>query len=111
MSQYLAALREPNTCFLITGFGFNDDHLSEPMLAAVQSNPHLRLIIADPAAMARSRERESANKYWKLFSTLNERGDDIWFLNASFPELAEIIPDLKSLTPADKLMKAIKDIK
>jgi hypothetical protein len=60
--------------------------------------------------MARSRERESANKYWKQFFTLNGRGDDIWLLNASFPELAEIIPDLKSLTPADKLMKAVKDI-
>ena len=31
MSQYLVALREPNTCLIVTGFGFNDNHLSEPI--------------------------------------------------------------------------------
>ena len=38
MAQYLSALREPNTCVLVIGFGFNDDHLAEPMLAAAQSS-------------------------------------------------------------------------
>jgi hypothetical protein len=110
MSQYLAALREPNTCLFAIGFGFNDDHLSEPLLAAVRSNPHLRLIIADPGIIDREREGTKANPYWQNFFTLAKNGEDIWFINASFQDFAKLVPDLKSLTPADRLMKTIQSI-
>lgn len=107
MAQYLAAVREPSTCLLAVGFGFNDDHLAEPLLAAVQSNPHLRLIVADPGAKSNA---TNANRYWKRFFELSGRGEDVWFINASFADFAQMIPDLKSLTPADTLMKAIKGV-
>lgn len=110
MSQYLAALREPNSCVIVTGFGFNDDHLSEPLLAAVRSNPHLRLIITGPGVAAREIDRARTNRYWDEFFTLNKDGEDVWLINASFQEFAKLIPDLKSLTPADKLMKTIQGI-
>ena len=110
MSQYLAALREPNTCLIAIGFGFNDDHLSEPLLAAVRSNPHLRLIIVGPGIIDQEREETKANSYWKNFFTLAKTGEDVWFINASFQDFAKLIPDLKSLTPADRLMKTIQSI-
>lgn len=105
MAQYLAAVREPNTCLLTVGFGFNDDHLAEPLLGAVQSNPHLRVIVVDPEA--RTNETSEHTNWSRLFS-LSHRGEDVWFVNASFGGFAQMIPDLKSLTPADTLMKAIK---
>jgi len=107
MAQYLFAVREPNTCLLAVGVGFNDDHLAEPLLAAVESNPHLRLIVADCCATINV---TSTNRYWKRFFELSARGEDIWFINAPFGDFAEMIPDLKSLTPADTLMKAIKGV-
>jgi len=107
MAQYLAAVREPNTCVLAVGFGFNDDHLAEPLLAAVQSNPHLRLIVADPGAQSNA---TNATGYWERFFALSGRGEDVWFINASFTDFAQMVPDLKSLTPADALMKAIKGL-
>lgn len=107
MAQYLAAVREPNTCVLTVGVGFNDDHLSEPLLAAVQSNPHLRLIVADLRARHNTAE---GNDYWKKFSELSSQGDDVWFINASFSDFVQMIPDLKSLTPAELLMKAVKGV-
>ncbi len=110
MSQYLAALREPNTCLFAIGFGFNDDHLSEPLLAAVRSNPHLRLIIANPGIIDRESEGTKANPYWQNFFTLAKNGEDIWCINASFQDFAKLVPDLKSLTPADRLMKTIQSI-
>lgn len=110
MSQYLAALREPSTCLIVIGFGFNDDHLSEPLLAAVRSNPHLRLIIVGPGIIDQEREETKANSYWKNFFTLAKAGEDVWFINASFQDFAKLIPDLKSLTPADRLMKTIQSI-
>ena len=109
MAQYLAAVREPNTCLLIAGFGFNDNHLAEPLLAAVQSNPHLRLIIVDHSADEKA-NAASSNRFWKQFFELASRGEDVWFIKSSFEGFAQLIPDLKSLTPADTLMKAIKGV-
>jgi hypothetical protein len=37
MGQFLMALREPNTALLTFGFGFADDHLTQPIRAAVES--------------------------------------------------------------------------
>ncbi len=111
ISQYLAALREPNTCFIVIGFGFNDDHLSEPVLAAVRSNPHLRLIVVNPGIIDQESKGGNANRYWKEFFTLAKEGEDIWFVNSSFQNFAKLVPDLKSLTPADRLMKTIQSIK
>lgn len=109
MAQFLAAVREPNTCLLAVGFGFNDDHLAEPLLAAVQSNPHLRLIIVDTMAHARCTEA-TGNRFWTAFAELGAHGEDVWFINASFGDFAHMVPDLKSLTPADTLMKAIRGV-
>lgn len=107
MAQYLSAVREPNTCVIVTGFGFNDDHLSEPLLAAAQSNPHLRLIIVDPYA---ERQIAGERRYWQAFDKLASKGEDIWFVAADFESFSEMVPDLKSLTPADTLMKAIQGV-
>lgn len=107
MAQYLAAVREPNTCVLVVGFGFNDDHLAEPLLAAARSNPHLRMIIVDPNSQAQT---ANGNGYWTQFAQLGAHGEDIWFIAAGFEEFAQMIPDLKSLTPADTLMKAIQGV-
>jgi hypothetical protein len=108
MAQYLAAIREPNTCVIVAGFGFNDDHLSEPLLAAARSNSHLRLIIADPGAEAKAKDKE--HRYWPQLFALGQKSEDIWFISAGFEALANMIPDLKALTPADALIKAIKGV-
>lgn len=111
MARYLAALREPNTCLLITGFGFNDDHLSEPVLSAIKSNPYLKVIIADFLAEANATSiNAQASHYWKELKVLSEKGEDITFINSSFEDFAHLIPDLRSLTPAEKVSNAIKNI-
>lgn len=105
MAQYLGAIREPNSCLLTVGFGFNDDHLAEPLVGAVQSNPHLRVIVVDPGACV---NEANGNSHWRRLFDLSRRGEDVWFINAKFGEFVQIVPDLKSLTPADTLMKAIR---
>ena len=107
MAQYLAAVREPNTCALVVGFGFNDEHLAEPLLAAARSNPHLRLIIVAPHSQANT---ANGNEYWKQFAELGGHGEDVWFIETGFEDFAQMIPDLKSLTPADTLMKAVQRV-
>ncbi|MDX9792521.1 MAG: SIR2 family protein [Kiritimatiellia bacterium] len=107
IAQYLAAVREPNTCVLVVGFGFNDDHLAEPLLAAARSNPHLRLIIVDLYAEGKV---ANGNKYWKTLSDFATHGEDILFVAADFSAFAQMIPDLRTLPPADILMKAIQGV-
>lgn len=107
VAQYLAAIREPNSCVIVAGFGFNDDHLSTPLLSAVSSNPHLRLIVVDPDA---EQNLKDVNSHWKRLGELNQNGDDIWFISADFGQFATLIPDLKSLTSADALVKTIKSV-
>lgn len=108
VSQYFSALREPNTCLIVAGFGFNDDHLSEPILAAVRTNPHLRLIIVNPSSDDLTARPKEKNKYWEMLFSLAKQGEDVWLINASFGDFAEMIPDLKSLTPAQRLTRDIK---
>ncbi|NTV47575.1 MAG: SIR2 family protein [Chlorobiales bacterium] len=108
ISQYFSVLREPNTCLIVTGFGFNDDHLSEPILAAVRTNPHLRLIIVNPSADDLTAKPTEKNKYWEALFGLAKQGEDVWLINANFSDFAEMIPDLKSLTPAQRLTRDIK---
>lgn len=108
VSQYFSVLREPNTCLIVAGFGFNDDHLSEPILAAVRTNPHLRLIIVNPSADDLTARPIAKNKYWETLFSLAKQGEDVWLINANFGDFAEMIPDLKSLTPAQRLTRDIK---
>ncbi len=103
VSQYFSVLREPNTCLIVTGFGFNDAHLTEPILAAVRTNPHLRLIIVNPLADDLTARPKENNKYWETLFSLAKQGEDVWLINATFGDFAEMIPDLKSLTPAQRL--------
>jgi hypothetical protein len=109
LAQYLASVREPNTCLLVVGFGFTDDHLAEPMLAAAHSNPNLRLVIVDRDAENKVKDA-NGNRYWTQLSVLGMGGEDVWFINVSFEDFVQMVPDLKSLTPAETLVKAVKGV-
>lgn len=112
LSQYLNSLRQPNTCLLIAGFGFNDDHLTEPIYAAIKTNPQLRVVIADWKAEDHLvRPDTSTSLYWKRFGDLAASGSDVWFVNASFKDLASLLPDLGSMSPGEQLEKVIRRLK
>ena len=89
ISQYLAAIREPNTCVLVMGFGFNDDHLSKPLLSAVRSNSHLRLIVVDPKI--KENIENNANSHINELSELSINGEDVWFINEQFEKFVNRI--------------------
>lgn len=108
ISQFLSSLREVDTCLIVSGFGFNDDHLSEPILTAVKSNPRFKLIIADYCAEKLTSSDD--NKYWNNFGKLAKDGNDVLLINSSFEQFVNQIPDLKTLPPAQQLALAVKDV-
>lgn len=107
MAQFLSALREANTCLLVVGFGFNDSHLTEPILSALETNPHLRVLIVSPRANHHYGGEDPTWKRWRRFF---ERGDDVGFVRATFSEFVPLVPDLRVLTPGERLERDIRQL-
>jgi hypothetical protein len=107
LARFFDYLRLPNACLVVAGFGFSDDHLSEPIYAAIKSNPSLKLIIADRDAY---KHLEDFTNYWGKFKELADEGADITFIHADFKDFVSLIPDLQSLSPAEKLAKAVQNL-
>lgn len=106
IARFSQSLREPNTCLIIAGFGFNDDHLSEPILSAILSNPHLKVIIVAPSIENDfSKPPSETSKYWKIFKKIadDRKNDEIFFINCDFQQFSGLIPDLTALSPAENL--------
>lgn len=112
LSRFLDFLRKENNCLVISGFGFNDDHLSEPIYSAIKSNPSMRLILIDFRCVSHINNSglNGSSKYWTHLKELSSSGYDIHFINASFSEFVNLIPNLKALTPAEQLAKVLKKI-
>lgn len=107
LSRFLDDLRRPNTCIVVSGFGFNDDHLSEPLVSAIKSNPSLVVFIADFCAVDHTDSDYMGETYWHELSDLSKKGLPVYFINASFQDFVTLIPDLKALTPAEQMANAI----
>lgn len=108
MTQFQSALREPNTCLVTIGFGFNDDHLSSPIQAALESNPSFKLLSVDRAA--KSKSEGGHGMYKTLMAMINQGESDIAMLNAEFGQFAELIPQLTALSPAEQLVRSVKQM-
>ncbi|MFW1982263.1 SIR2 family protein [Acinetobacter guillouiae] len=113
IARFSQSLREPNTCLIIAGFGFNDDHLSEPILSAILSNPHLKVIIVTPSIESDFEKPISeTSKYWRIFKKIadDRKNDEVFFLNCDFQQFSSLIPDLTALSPAENLHENMKKI-
>ncbi|EPM9933765.1 TPA: SIR2 family protein [Pseudomonas aeruginosa] len=113
LSRFLEFLRQPNSCLIIAGFGFNDDHLSEPIYSAIQSNPSLKLILCDFQGITHlhNRGQHGSSPYWGKFHDLAMEGFDIHFVSGSFGDMVSHIPHLRTASPAEQLANAVRRIK
>lgn len=117
-----ASLREPDTALIISGFGFNDDHLSRPILAAMEANMSLRLLVCDPAFLAAqdlgagdhvlNPDLMTENKYLKAFHRLAEGGDPrVHLLNGRFSDMAKALPDLVGETDRERHIARVRALR
>ncbi|MCK9509629.1 MAG: SIR2 family protein [Pigmentiphaga sp.] len=112
LSRFLEFLRQPNSCLMIAGFGFNDDHLSEPIYSAIQSNPSLKLVLCDFRCInhVRNHAQHGSSPYWRKLHSLATKGFDIHFISGSFNDLVNHIPHLRSASPAEQLANAVRRV-
>ncbi|MNZ36149.1 hypothetical protein D3C78_535620 [compost metagenome] len=112
LSRFLEFLRQPNSCLVVAGFGFNDDHLSEPIYSAVKSNPSLKLVLCDYQGINHVHNRgfHGSSHYWSKFYDLAQKGFDVHFISGSFSDLVGHIPNIRTASPAEQLANAVKRI-
>ena len=110
LSRFLEFLRQPNSCLFVSGFGFNDDHLSEPIVSAVRSNPSLKLIVSDYRCIAHlhNEGRNGSSRYWDELNELAAKGFDVHFVSGSFSCVNDLIPSLRAVSPAEQLANAVR---
>lgn len=121
LSAFQAALREPDTAVLISGFGFNDDHISSPIMSAVESNMSLRLVICDPTFLSEGDLKTEAfeiegqpptNRFLLGFKRMVDSGDArIHLMNGRFQDLAAALPDLVGETDRERHVQRIRSIR
>lgn len=90
MSRLQISLRKPNTALIISGFGFNDEHIVAPIESAARGNVGLRLVVADP----KTRNPSGRNEFLTWLERLAMAGDHrITLIEGTFEDLVRLIPD------------------
>lgn len=117
-AAFQAALREPDTTILVSGFGFADDHISAPIWAALQSNLTLRFVLCDVAFIAEPKldggehdipvDQTGRNTHQKRILNLALLGDRrVTILNGRFEDLAAAIPMIEGRTDRQRIEELI----
>lgn len=123
MSAFQAALREPDTTLLVAGFSFNDSHLAQPVLAALESNMSFRLVVCDPVFVDQAlidtdplkvESDTTKNEFHRKLIRLVQTGDErVMLLNGRFEDIALALPDLVAETERERhamRVKALRDV-
>jgi hypothetical protein len=105
ISRYQAALREPDTCLVVIGFGFNDHHLVQPIRTALLSNPStFKVVIADYEIEKKLASETNCFASWKELAACQEAGADITFVEGSFSNFTSILPSFSDARKSDDLL-------
>lgn len=118
IAAFQASLRLPNVGVLVVGFGFNDNHLAEPILSAVRSNLGLKLVVAGPRLAPSSSSDGSAyageaalNVHLRTLAGLAKAGDArIALVNQTFDGLLPYIPDLAAESDREKHVARLRNL-
>ncbi|MGY3038302.1 hypothetical protein ACVIIV_007472 [Bradyrhizobium sp. USDA 4354] len=121
MSAFQTALREPDTTLLVAGFSFNDSHLAQPVLAALESNMSFRLVVCDPvfvdpalidANPLKVDSDATKNEFHRKLIRLVQTGDErVMLLNGRFEDFALALPDLVAETERERHATRIKALR
>src|SRR5690606_26632437 len=96
---------------LVMGFGFNDNHIAEPILSAINSNLHLKVAICDPALGPREIDGsikngvDAENPHLQKIRYLIEHGDArLALISAPFKDVVPLLPDIVAQTDLEQHM-------
>lgn len=106
MSRFQTSLRKQNLGLLIIGFGFNDNHITHPIIQSLKSNVHSKILIIDPSI------KSSSNAHLKTIEKLCDSGDwRIGLISGTFEDFVKILPDILKESEFDGHYNRVKGIK
>lgn len=116
MSAFQSALRQPDTGLLVLGFGFNDNHLAEPILSAINSNLHLKVVVCDPSLGPRPdkdmvmRDGNDANHHYlsKLRYLIAHGDARLALISSTFEQTVPLMPDIAAETDLEQHYERIR---
>lgn len=118
-----AALREPDTTLVVSGFGFADDHISAPIWSSIETNLSLRLILCDRGFVEQQKlfdeEKQEIDldldwqrPYQRKIARLVRQGDTrITMLNGRFEDLADALPMISGKTDRQLLQDRLEKLR
>jgi len=118
-----AALREPDTTLIVSGFGFADDHISAPIWSAIETNLSLRLVLCDRGFVEHQKLFEEyaqeidldlggQRPYQSKIARLVQQGDTrITMLNGRFEDLADTLPMISGKTDRQLLQDRLEKLR
>lgn len=105
MGRFQSSLRKQNLGLIVVGFGFNDNHISHPLLQALRSNVHLKVLIVDPTL------KTTANDHLKQIEKLSDSGDwRIGLLSGKFEDWVKFLPDIQKDSETDLHFSRVKGL-
>ncbi|MCT4558258.1 MAG: SIR2 family protein [Pelagimonas sp.] len=118
-----AALRDPDTTLIVSGFGFADDHISAPIWSAIETNPSLRLVLCDCGFVEHQKlfdedaqeidlDLARQRPYQSKIARLVQQGDTrITMLNGRFEDLADALPMISGKTDRQLLHDRLEKLR
>jgi hypothetical protein len=117
ISAFQSALRQPDTGLLLVGFGFNDNHLAEPIMSAIRSNLSMKAVVVSPGLAPWINGQQQGpgecgtNKHLQRLRDLASAGDArITLLNCGFEDMVPLVPDLAAETDLELHMDRLRRI-
>lgn len=108
ISSFQSSIREKDTGLLVVGFGFNDSHITEPILAAVETNLSMKLVVVSPSVEVEC----GSNHCLSRLSSMIDQGDArLGLVNATFEEMVPKIPDVTAMTDLDRHVQRMRAIR
>ena len=108
ISSFQSALRASDTALLVIGFGFNDNHLAEPILAAIETNLSLKVVVVSPDVEVQS----ATNPHLQKVAGLIDQGDArLAMLATSFEDLVPVIPDIAAQTDLERHIERVRAVR
>lgn len=107
ISSFQSSIRKMDTGLLVVGFGFNDRHITEPILAAVETNLSLKLVVVSPSLEVEC----DTNPFLSRLSSMIDHGDArLGFVNATFEAVVPKIPDVAAMTDLERHIERLRAI-
>jgi hypothetical protein len=117
IGAFQTAVREPDTGLLVMGFGFNDNHLAEPIMSAIRSNLSMKIVVVSPGlapwnnGVTNGPGESGINKYLGQLKNLAAAGDArITLLNCGFEHVVPFVPDLAAETDLERHVARLRNI-